>query len=93
MSFDIEKVAELARIKLKPEEKTRLAGDLTAILAYVEQLRQVSTDQVAETSHVLDLMNVYRKDEAVPSSVRDEVLAHAPAREGKFFKVPKVVDR
>lgn len=93
MSFEIDKVAELARIKLKPSEKTKLEGDLKSILAYVEQLRKVPTDQVAETSHVLDLMNVFRQDEVRPSEIRDKVLEHAPARQGKFFKVPKVVER
>ncbi|HTL48164.1 MAG TPA: Asp-tRNA(Asn)/Glu-tRNA(Gln) amidotransferase subunit GatC [Verrucomicrobiae bacterium] len=93
MSFQIDKVAELARIKLKPAEKAKLEEDLKSILAYVEQLRQVDTKNVAETSHVLDLTNVFRKDEVKPSEVRDSVLESAPARQGKFFKVPKVVER
>jgi len=93
MSFNIDQVAKLARIRLKPEEKERLSKDLESILKYVEQLKQVDTRNVAETSHVLDLTNVFRKDEAKPSQVRDEVLKHAPEREGNFFKVPKVVER
>ena len=93
MSFEIDKVAELARIKLKPAEKNKLADDLKSILAYVEQLRQVDTKSAAETSHVLDLTNVFRKDEVKPSDARDKVLESAPARQGKFFKVPKVVER
>lgn len=93
MSFNIDHVAKLARIRLKPEEKDRLSKELSSILEYVEDLRKVDTRNVAETSHVLDLTNVFRPDEAKPSKVRDEVLKHAPAKEGNFFKVPKVVDR
>lgn len=93
MAFDIEQLAELARLNLKPEEKAKLAKDLESILAYVEQLKKVPTDTVEPTSHVLNLENVYRKDEVHPSEIREDVLKHAPHREGNFFKVPKVIDQ
>ena len=93
MSFEIEQIAELARLSLKPEEKAKLKKDLESILAYVEQLKSVPTDPVEPTSHVLNLENVFREDRVHPSNVRDEVLKHAPQREGNFFKVPKVNDQ
>lgn len=93
MDFKIEKIAELARLSLKPEEKEKLAKEVTSILSYVESLKNIPTDQVAPTSHVLNLENVFRKDEVVPSDVRDKALKYAPHAEGKFFKVPKVVER
>ena len=93
MAFEIEKIAELARLSLKPEEKKKLEKDLDAILAYVEKLKSLNTDKVEPTSHVLDLENVFRPDQVKPSNVRDNVLNHAPSREGKFFKVPKVVEK
>lgn len=93
MSFEIEKIADLARLNLKPEEKTRLAGELDAILSYVKGLDKLDTKNVEPTSHVLNIENVFREDEVKTASTRDEVLKHAPHAEGKFFKVPKVVDR
>ena len=93
MAFDIEKIAELARLNLKPDEKKKLEKDLESILAYVEKLKSLKTDQVEPTSHVLNLENVFRPDEMKPSQVREEVLEHAPQCEGKFFKVPKVVEK
>jgi len=93
MAFQIEQIAELARLNLKPEEKAKLQKDLESILAYVEQLKAVSTDHVDPTSHVLDLKDVYREDEVKASEIRDEMLKHAPLREGNFFKVPKVIDQ
>ena len=93
MSFEIDKVAELSRIRLKAGEKEKLGKDLASILTYVEQLKEVDTAHAAETSHVLNLMNVFRKDEEKLSQVSDAVLKHAPDREGNFFKVPKVVER
>ncbi len=93
MEFKIEKIAELARLNLKPEEAKKLEKELEAILGYVKNLESLDTSKVEPTSHVLNLENVFRKDEVIASDVRDAVLKHAPAAEGKFFKVPKVVDR
>lgn len=93
MPFEIEQIAELARLSLKPEEKARLKKDLESILAYVEQLKTVPTEAVEPTSHVLNLENVFREDSVRPSAVRDEVLKHAPEREGNFFKVPKIIEQ
>ena len=93
MEFEILKIAELARLNLKPEEQEKLTKDLEAILGYVKKLDSLDTSKVEPTSHVLDLENVFRPDEVKPTSVRDEALEHAPAREGKFFKVPKVVEK
>ena len=93
MAFEIEKIAELARLSLKPEEKGKLQKDLESILSYVEQLKSVNTDHVEPTSHVLNLENVFREDETRPSDIREDVLKHAPRREGNFFKVPKVIEQ
>jgi len=93
MKIDVEKTAALARIEIRAEEKEKLQADLNSILDYVDQLQKLDTASVPPTSHVLDLENVYREDRENPQSVRDEVLKHAPAAEGHFFKVPKVVDR
>ena len=93
MAFEIEQIAELARLSLKPEEKAKLKKDLESILAYVEQLKSVPTDAVEPTSHVFNLENVFREDKVIPSEVREDLLKHAPLREGKFFKVPKVIEQ
>ncbi len=93
MDFNIDKVAELARLSLKPEEKAKLSKDLNNILQYMKQLEALDTREVEPTSHVLNLENVFRKDEVKLSGVREEALARAPLKEGNFFKVPKVVDR
>lgn len=90
--MDIKQVADLARLNLRPEEKDKLSKDLESILAYVDQLQELDTKSVEPTSHVLPIENVFRKDEVCPSKVRDQVLEHAPKREGSFFKVPKVIE-
>ena len=93
MEINIEKVAELARLNLKPEEKKKLEKDLGAILDYVKKLDKLDTSKVEPTSHVLNMENVFRADEAKPSNAADKALEHAPQADGRFFKVPKVVQR
>lgn len=90
--IDIDQVAELARLSLKPEEREKLSRDLASILNYVDQLKELKTEEVPPTTHVLELQNVFRKDKAVSSQIREDVLKHAPKREGNFFKVPKVIE-
>lgn len=93
MEFQIDKTAELARLNLKPEEKTKLGKELGAILDYVKKLDKLDTKQVEPTSHVLNLENVFREDEVKSSKAADKALEHAPHADGRFFKVPKIVQR
>lgn len=92
MEMNLEQVAMLARIKLEEKEKKGLAQDLEKILSHINQLKQVNTRDVPPTSHVLAIENVFREDRLLPQRVIEEALRHAPAREGDFFKVPKVIE-
>jgi aspartyl-tRNA(Asn)/glutamyl-tRNA(Gln) amidotransferase subunit C len=92
MEMKINEVAELARIKLKPEEKERLSRDLENILQYVRKLNEIKTGEVPPTSHVLAIQDVFRPDEVKPQRIFEEALKHAPAREGAFYRVPKVIE-
>ena len=91
--FDIDVLATLSRIRLEPGEREKLAQDLEKILGYVKELAALKIQNVEPTTHVLPIENVFRPDEAKTSPVREQVLNHAPKREGNFFKVPKVIER
>lgn len=93
MEFEIEKIAELARLNLKHDEKQKIEKDLGAILAYVQKLNALNTKDVEPTSHVLNMENVFRVDEVKPTDAAEKALKHAPQTEGSFFKVPKIVQR
>ena len=93
MDLDVEKIANLAKLRLKPGEKDRLARDLAAILQYVKKLDEVDTSAVEATSHVLDSENIFREDSDEAADVREDVLKHAFERSDSFFKVPKVVEK
>jgi len=88
----VKKVARLARIRVADAELEPLAGELSGILAWIEQLNEVDTDGVAPMAST----------EAVPLPQRDDmvtdggdpavILANAPKADRNFFVVPKVVE-
>ena len=90
---DVRYIASLARIHVAEDELEGFTKNLENIISYVDQLNELNVENVEPTSHVLNLENVFRKDEMKPSAARDEALKHAPLTDGKFFKVPKVVER
>jgi aspartyl-tRNA(Asn)/glutamyl-tRNA(Gln) amidotransferase subunit C len=93
--LDIEqvmKVAKLARLKISQADAARYATQLTDILGYVAQLKSVDVAGVEPMAHPLPLKNVLREDVVTPSLPVDVVLANAPAKDGPFFAVPKVLD-
>jgi aspartyl-tRNA(Asn)/glutamyl-tRNA(Gln) amidotransferase subunit C len=90
--LDIQYVAQLARIRLTPEEEQTLGGQLTAILGYIEKLRQVDVSTVEPTAHAFPIVNVMRADEVRPSLPHEAAMRNAPAKAGGLFVVPKVVE-
>lgn len=89
----LEKVAHLARLSIKPEEKDQLLKDMGEILNWVEKLGEVDTEGVEPLTHMTQEVNVLRDDKAEKSIERAEALKNAPDQDGKFFKVPKVLKR
>jgi len=89
---DVEYVAKLARIELTEDEKDTLTAQLSSILDHIEKLNELNIEGVEPTFHVLDVTNVFREDEVRPSLPTEETLKNAPARDGDFFKVPKIIE-
>jgi aspartyl-tRNA(Asn)/glutamyl-tRNA(Gln) amidotransferase subunit C len=85
-------VAHLARLELTEVELQTMTRHLSAIIDYVNQLRQVDTEGVEPLAHPLSLHNVFRDDEPAPSLPVDAALANAPDRRGDFYAVPAVLD-
>lgn len=95
MSLDeaeVRNVARLARLALPDDEIAALAPQLSAILAYAEQVGAVAADDVEPTTHPLGLTDVLRADVRTPSTDRDLLLAGAPDPEDGRFAVPRIVE-
>ena len=105
MSVDqstVRKIARLARIAVTDAEVPHLQGELNAMLAFVEQLNEVDTNNIEPMSSVSDVTLPMRADKVTDGGVAAKVLANAPGgavyidpsdrNAGGFFTVPKVVE-
>lgn len=87
----ISRLEKLARLQLSDAERERFAGDLTNILAMVDQLQAVDTSGVEPLVYLSDHSNPLREDEVGAQLTQKEALGNAPKQDGQFFRVPKVI--
>ena len=98
---EVRHVADLANVELTADELPRMARDLNAILGYIAELNELDTagvEPMAQVGEVLGLEpaaagETLRADVVRPSVDRAAVMAEAPESDGRFFKVPKVIER
>ncbi len=98
---DVCRVAELANLELTPEEEPRMQRDLNAILGHIAQLNELNTKGVPAMAQVSEMLegipdetgSLLRVDAIMPSLDRAAMMAVAPQSDGRFFKVPKVIER
>ncbi|RMH35554.1 MAG: Asp-tRNA(Asn)/Glu-tRNA(Gln) amidotransferase subunit GatC [Nitrospirae bacterium] len=89
---EVEHMARLARLDLSEQEKALFCEQLSHILSYMDQLRQVPTDGVPHTSTVIEQSNAFRDDIPTPSLPVQAVIANAPEAVDGFFVVPKILE-
>ncbi|MDZ7699051.1 MAG: aspartate--tRNA ligase [Deltaproteobacteria bacterium] len=89
---EVRHVARLARLRISDTEAERLQQDLNAVLSHFETLQELNTRDVPPMSHVLDLKNVWREDQAHPSHMTEPILENAPDRDADYFKVPRILE-
>ncbi len=98
---DVRRVAELANLGLTAEEEPRMQRDLNAILGHIAQLNELDTAGVPPMAQVGEMLGgllqdrgeALREDNVRPSVDRAKVMAASPETDGRFFKVPKVIER
>ena len=88
----VDHVARLARLDLGPEERRRIAVELTQILEHADRIQALDLDGVEPTSHALELVNALRPDEVRPSLSSEEALAGSPLAEDGRFRVPRIIE-
>ena len=98
---EVRHVAQLANLKLTPEEEPRMQRDLNAILGHIAELNELDTEGIPAMAQVGEMLGgrpdarglELRADGLRPSLDRTAVMAVAPETDGRFFKVPKVIER
>ena len=89
---DVRHIALLARLELSADEEAAFALQLDHILSHFEKLKQLDTDAVEPTAHIVDMATPFRDDVVRNRPAVDALLANAPQRDGALFKVPKIIE-
>ena len=95
MEFDkksLLKLGKLARISISDDKLNNLSKDLNSILEFVDQLKEIKTDQVDPTSNSLYQKLEVRDDKVDIKNSAEDILENAPEKEMDFFVVPKVIE-
>lgn len=89
----VAKIASLARIRVEEERRQALAGELSGILDWIEQLSAVDTQGVVPMTSAVEHALHWREDKVTDGNIVEDILANAPASEFGFFAVPRVIDQ
>ena len=90
---DIQHIANLARLELSDKELKKYGSQLSDVLSYIDQLREVNTDGIEPTAQVTGLENVFREDEILDWDRQEtkNALGQAPEIEDLQVKVKRVL--
>lgn len=89
----VDKLGHLSRLQFSETEKAEIKNDLQKMIRFVEKLNELDLDAAAPLLHMSDEINVLREDEIKGSVTREEALKNSPAKDDRFFKVPKVIKK
>ncbi len=95
MSVSIEEakhIAKLSRLEFNDEKLQKITDELSNIVDFANTLSEINVEGVKPTAHILDIKNVFRKDEVKDSYNREEILKNAPDKESGCVSVPKTVE-
>lgn len=87
---EVKKISELARIALDPDEESRFAETISAVLDYMKILNELDTDNVEPTYQVTGLDNVFRPDAPEDSGIVEKLIKVMPITESGELVVPGV---
>lgn len=88
----VKRIAFLSRLKIEDDKIAATEEEFNKILQWVDQLKEINTDDVAPLISVNENHLALRQDKVTEGNQADAVLANAPMKEYGYFAVPKVVE-
>lgn len=89
----VDEIAHLARLEFSDEAKGEILNDMNRMLAFVDKLNELKTDDVEPLIYMTEERSVLREDEVKVTLTQAEALKNAPKKDSDYFKVPKVIDQ
>ncbi len=88
----VKRIAHLSRLRISAQEAQSLKRELNGILAWVEELKAIPTDDVEPLTHAGAAQLRMRTDAVTDGGRPADILKNAPKTEDNFFLVPKVIE-
>jgi aspartyl-tRNA(Asn)/glutamyl-tRNA(Gln) amidotransferase subunit C len=88
----LDKIAHLSRLEFDEKDAQKMMSDMSAIVDWVEKLKEVDTEGVEPLTTMSYEINVLRDDEVKPHLDHDLALKSAPQKDDTYFRVPKVLE-
>ncbi len=88
----LDKIAHLARLEFDEKDAEKMKRDMTAIVEWVEKLKEVNTDGVEPLTTMSYEVNSFREDEVKEHLPHEKALLNAPKKDQDYFRVPKVIE-
>ncbi len=92
VEIDVEKVADLAKLYLPENEKEEMRNSLESIIGFADQISLIDTSNVTVCNHVVEIENVFRKDDVAKDNQREDLFKNALTKTEEFIFVPKVIE-
>ena len=89
----IEKLAKLSQLDFSQEAKNKMEQDLNKILAFVDELNTLNTDDIEPLVYINEEVNKLREDKVGQHLPKEKVLKNAPDKDSDYFKVPTVLKK
>jgi aspartyl-tRNA(Asn)/glutamyl-tRNA(Gln) amidotransferase subunit C len=89
---EVKHIAKLARLSLAKKEEGKLQKELSAILDYIEKLKEVDIKGVEPTSHSIPVKNIFREDKVKKADLKakKKLVDKFPARKDNYLKVKSI---
>lgn len=87
----VDKLAHLSRLEFDQEETKEISQDLQKMIGFIDKLNELDTRGVEPLLHMSENVHILREDVVSGMLSRADALRNAPAEDGAFFKVPKVI--
>ncbi len=88
----LDKIAHLSRLEFEEKDAEKMMKDMTAIVDWVEKLKEVDTDGIEPLTTMSHEVNVLRNDDVKEHLPHDRALKNAPKKDSDYFRVPKVLE-
>ena len=89
----VDEIAHLARLEFNADAKNEIVNDMNRMLAFVDKLNELDTNNVEPLIYMNNETNVMREDEVKVTLTQAEALKNAPKKDSDYFKVPKVIEQ